>query len=356
MNESMLRDIEDQPAALAAAVDDLRRQAEALPPLRTVDKVVLTGSGDSLIAALAVLDLYRAGAPAETRSLPGLDAARYEALDGSTLVVVVSVSGEVSRSVETAMRARGSGAATVAITSFAESTLAGVGGCALVMPAPVSRALPHARDYSLTLAALAVLLEHLAGRRLEPLDRWVESSGSILEEAFAALRGTGPAEGTTWFLGAGPGRASAMYGAMKYWEAGGLPAWWDDLEEFAHGSQLMARPGGRAVLIASRPSIGRAAEMIPGLTRMGLESLVVTDAEADWGAPALVLPEVGEDAWFSFTSCLPLQVLAYLEATRKQIDVTVPLGGEAHGETYVDVHVEWAKRSRIDLGDQRSRR
>jgi glucosamine 6-phosphate synthetase-like amidotransferase/phosphosugar isomerase protein len=156
----------------------------------------------------------------------------------------------------------------------------------------------------------------------------------------------------TWFLGAGPDRATAMFGALKYWEAAGLEAWWDDLEEFGHGSQLMARPGDRAVVIAAGAGSQRAVEMLDGLDRMGLRALTVggSGLAAD-GVPHLATTDDLGPAWHPFVSCLPLQSLTYVEAEARGLDVSVPLFGKDHGPAYDAVHAEWMRHSRIVPAD-----
>jgi glucosamine--fructose-6-phosphate aminotransferase (isomerizing) len=354
VNDVMRRDIWSQPEALRAAVPDLRAQAESLDPDPRWTRIVLTGSGDSFIAALAVEELYRLRQPLASRVVPALDAARYVRWTENDVAVIVSVSGEVSRAIETARAAAGRGATTIAITAAPESTLARTSSHRLVIPSPIDRSIPHSRDYTLTLAALAVLLERLSGAESPELDRWPDLVASFFSALFEAPHWAPPTSGRTWFLGAGPDRATAMYGALKFWEAAGLRAWWDDLEEFAHGSQLMAAPGDRAILIASGAGVTRAIEMQPGLRQMGLLSVLVTGDSVD--VPhRLAVPSLGGPEWHPFSACLPLQQLAYVDATRRGLDVSIPLHGQGHGPDYDRVHVEWTKRSALGTGLEESR-
>jgi hypothetical protein len=47
-------------------------------------------------------------------------------------------------------------------------------------------------------------------------------------------------------------------------------------------------------------------------------------------------------------SCLPLQVLTYLTVQRREIDLSVEMGGAPYGPLYGEMHVEWTKHSAID--------
>ena len=273
MNELMLREIQSQPADLAKALVDLRGQAAGLG-LSHPTKVVLAGSGDSGFAAAAVELAYTRTLGCPVWALPSAAASRYgqERIDG--LTVLISVSGEVRRTIEAAMATRTAGGRIVAITAGASSSLAGLADAVLVMPEPITRATPHTRDYTMTLLALLVLLEALSGTAIPELDAWpgqiarllapAASWADRLAERFSSV------DAPVWFLGMGPDRGTAAYGALKFWEAGGSAALWDDLEEFGHGSQLMARPGQLFVVFASGPAEWSGGEMRDGMQRMGL--------------------------------------------------------------------------------------
>ena len=124
-----------------------------------------------------------------------------------------------------------------------------------------------------------------------------------------------------------------------------MEAWWDDIEEFAHGSRLMARPEQRVFLIASAAASDRATEMLPGLEQMGMNTQMITDLPNP--AAGIVLPCLGADEWFPLLGCFPLQTLTHVEAMRRGVDVMLPLGGRSFGQTFLDVHTEWTKHSRL---------
>ncbi len=351
MNEMMLREILDQPAALANALVDLRRQGDLLGLRRPYRKIVLTGCGDSAIACAAVESLYRAWTGGEVRVCTSLEASRYEDFDGETLVIAVSISGGVARTIEAALVAGAAGARTLAIVARAGSELARVSKEELLMPEPLARNTPHSRDYTLTLLALLVVLEQVADKRFDALDKWPELAQGVLDRAFAQLPEWVDDSAQTIFLGAGPDAATARYAALKFWEGGAMRAMSDELEEFAQGSQLMAAPGHSVVMLAGGPSVGRALEYMPGMQRMELRARLVTDRPGTDDGRTFLLPDLGSAGWIPLLSCLPMQVLTYLTASQRGVDVTLPMGGVPYGELYEDIHAEWTKRSliRFDL-------
>jgi fructoselysine-6-P-deglycase FrlB-like protein len=345
-NEVMLRDVLSQREALQEGLPSLREACRALPS-RSFDRVVISGSGDSFIAAVSVEALFQQHLDIPVLALPALDASRHRRPRAGDLTVVISISGEVSRGIELARASQASGGTVIAVTASARSTLAQHSDVVLTIPQPIDRTIPHSRDYSVTMLALACVLEELCGHGFPEVDALPDLVGDAVPVALEQASGLATSAGRTWFLGAGPDRGTAMYGSMKYWEAAGLESWWDDLEEFGHGSHLMARPGDRAVLIAAGSGCGRALEMVGGLERMGLGVVLVGgSAFASTGPTHLVTSDV-DPLWHPFVASVPLQALTLVEAESRGLDVSVVLDGQAHGPTYDGVHVEWTKQSEI---------
>ncbi len=348
MNDDMLAEIHSQPAMLEESLIDLRRQVREMGIAEPFRKVLLTGSGDSVIAALALETLFRANLDAEIRVVSSLQASRYEALDSETLVVAISVSGGVARTIEAVMRARDAGAQTLAVVARDGSQLGATAHEQIRMASPMTRSTPHSRDYTATLLALAVVLERLTQRRFPELERWPEVTQATLDRAFADLPSWADEGPQAIFLGAGPDAATARYAALKFWEGGSMRAIWDDLEEFAHGSQLMAAPGQSVVMLATGPGAGRALEFRPGMEALGLRVRLVTDRSSIVGPDSFHAPALGGTPWSPLVMCLPVQVLTYLTVQRRGIDLSLAMGGAEYGDRFQEMHVEWTKRSAFD--------
>ncbi|MEO6208188.1 MAG: SIS domain-containing protein [Candidatus Limnocylindrales bacterium] len=348
MNEAMLAEIRSQPAMLEQSLIDLRGQVQKIGVGKPFRRVLLTGSGDSVIAALALETLFRANLDAEIRVVSSLQASRYEALDTETLVVAISVSGGVARTIEAVLRARDAGAQTVAVVARDGSQLGEAAHEQLRMASPMTRTTPHSRDYTATLLALAVLLERLTPRTFTELERWPELTDNTLDRAFVEMPSWADESPQTIFLGAGPDAATARYAALKFWEGGSMRAIWDDLEEFAHGSQLMTAPGHTVVMLATGPGAGRALEFRPGMQALGLRVRLVTDRSTIVGPDSFQTPDLGGTAWSPLVMCLPVQVFTYLTVQRRGIDLSLAMGGAEYGERFQEMHVEWTKRSALD--------
>lgn len=354
MNELMLREMTSQAGIWTEALTDLRRQATDLERL-PVEKVVITGSGDSAYAAAAVELAFTRHLQRPVWAIPSAAAARYGEHRVDGLTIAVSISGEVRRTIEAAMSARNAGGRVIAVTAGSGSSLSRLADATILLPPPITRATPHTRDYTLTLLGLLVVLERLADVAIPELDEWPGHVERTLPVAFewagnlAELHAS--RDEPVWFLGMGPDRATAAYGALKFWEAGGSPAWWDDLEEFGHGSQLVARPNQLAVIFSVGAAISRAREMARGLREMGLDVAVVGEWR-DTPEASLALPVVAAELSPLVTSIAP-QALAYQFAVRRGIDVTLPLGGQPLGATFEAVHVRWMRESALEPASPR---
>lgn len=348
MSELMWREMQSQPDDLAAALPDMRRQAAVLSRF-SPDRVVLTGSGDSWFAAMSMELAFGAELASPVWAMPSAAAARYGQGRIGGLTIVISVSGEVRRTIEAAISAHRLGGAVLAVTAGAESTLAREADAVMLMPEPLTRATPHTRDYTMTLLALLTALEGLTGRQIPELDAWPGQVRSALDAAVEwadeLARKHAANARPVWFMGMGPDRGTAAYGALKFWEAGGSAAWWDDLEEFGHGSQLVARPGELAILFGCGPAAGRAREMREGIGHMGLVPQIIGDT-ADQ-RDELAVPAIRPELTPLYTA-IPPQALAHAFATARGIDVELPLGGNPLGNIYDDVHRSWMRESQLE--------
>jgi transposase len=126
-------------------------------------------------------------------------------------------------------------------------------------------------DAAASLKSFRRSADHLRSRGTGRFERRHRPLGELAPSLAAALR--------LILLGAGPNWGSAMYGAAKLWEAGGILA----LAQ-AHGGPMLADERGAVVLAApSGPAGDRAAEMLGGFLGLGLDVTVVGAGNAFCG-------------------------------------------------------------------------
>lgn len=317
----MQRELDEQPTILSAAAGPLFEVASRIRPPK--DRPIwIGGCGDSLFAAQSVALLYRARGW-NIRAASAAEMLWNEEIAPGDTVVGISISGSTRRTVEAVGSAAKRGARTIAVTLKADSALASAADDTLPLPyEPISRAIPHGLDYHVTLLALAALASEIEGTSIQEM--FERRTGAVLDHARSVASGLLP-EARFFFLGGGAALGSAGYGAAKLHEAGGLPAWTFETENFAHGAQFMLRPGDHAVLCgAGHPGDARTAAMQDGLERLGLTVSHAGFAVRD--DPLLVALEAG----------LSCQALCLAVAEARDLDVTDPARGSGAAEVQRD--------------------
>lgn len=345
MNELMREEIQDTPAAIVASLPALRAQArtvaERLRAGAGAERWIVTGSGDSWCAALALQYALRECFDADVHVATALDAARYWRYGPGDVVLAISQSGESARVLEAAQGASRAGANLFCITGQGGSTLATLGVASLVIPFQSrSRKTPHTTDYSTTLLALAALAEAVTGVSFTFLDDLATSAATAiaaLEEPCLAVAQAAQDARSVYFVGAGPNYGTAMYGAAKLWEAGGVHAIALETEEFAHGPHWMVGAGEPVVLLgpsgSSAEQVERLAQALDGL---GCIVVVVSDVRAGAGV-RLHIPALPEP-WSPLVASIPLQWLCHALATSRGYDVVRKDGLRENPEAYEALH------------------
>lgn len=319
----MQRELDEQPDILGRAAAVLSDTAAAIRP-RKDRPLRVGGCGDSLFAAQAMARHFRVNG-FDMRPVSAAEMLWDSDIRAGDTVVGLSVSGTTRRTVEAITAAKSVGAHTVALTLRADSALAQAADSVLVLPyTPISRAIPHGLDYHVTLVALAALAGPVDPPTVAGL--FGHQTPRLLREARNIARGLSR-EARFFFLGGGAALGSAGYGAAKLHEAGGIPAWSFEAENFCHGPQFMLRRGDHAVLCGSGgPADARTAALRAGLERLGVS---VSEAGLDGGRDAPLLT--------ALHAALSTQALCLAVADARDLDVTDP----ACGTAAADVQRDW---------------
>jgi len=345
------------PEVIASQVAMVRDPIRDLVGRLTMDpppEVVLTGCGDSFYAGIgAVLALQR-DAGVRTHAIEALELARYQvryvpSRPRPPLLVALSYSGEVGRTVEAAAAATDAGWDVASLTGRGASRLARATE-PIVLDVPTLGFSPGTSTYIAMLCGLYCLAAELAranGRRREAAraDRALGQAPELAEKTlalcaspaheFARIMAAGE---VTTFLGAGPHRAAAAFGAAKLFEAAQRQATAQDLEEWAH-EQYFVSAGGRtpvAMVAPTGASRDRAGELLDEMRFIGLPSAFVTDVVDDPIArcATLILPIApgSDEAYSPLLTCLPLAIAGY--------ELAALLGRSAYGFPSHDHEVE----------------
>lgn len=315
------RELEMQPSLLPEIT---ARLDEAAAGLRSMAGSTFWagGCGDSLFAAEALTPHFRARGQA-FRAASAAELLWDADIGPGDTVAAISISGSTRRTVEALAAASARGARTIALTLKAESTLAEVAEATLVLPyEPVSRAIPHGLDYHVSLLALAALAGPLEGFDAGRL--FAEATPKARAKAAAGAAELN-AEARYVFLGCGSAaRGTAAFAAAKLHEAGGLPAWSFEAENFCHGAQFILRPGDHVGLFGSGgPGDARTRALAEGLKGLGCH--VVEAGFVPATDPQASLKSALLGALHSQAFCLAL-------AERLDLDVVDPARGSRANE------------------------
>jgi glucosamine--fructose-6-phosphate aminotransferase (isomerizing) len=332
---------------LRRVVSDHVAQAVADPRVFAARRIVLTGSGDSLFAAIALAHVFRrwTGLPAEGRT--AMEQARYHStlLTHEDLVISISNSGSSSRAREVVLLAKDRGAMTVGVTGSMTGELARNAARVIHrpvredigLPAYYGRCLCNFAEflavlyalYSLALA-LGVKRGHLTrefqDQQLALIEAAIEAQGAIAARVEPAMMRLAEELGdidTLWTIGSGPSQGTARYCAAKYHEQMPINGVYCDLEEWAHLEYFLTLNwGARSVVMVIAPtgnSLDRAQEMVQGIGTAGGRAIVVhSNPDAVFPHAHLTVGLGHEiDEWLSpLTFHLPAQLLVLHMAVR----------------------------------------
>jgi glucosamine--fructose-6-phosphate aminotransferase (isomerizing) len=268
-----------------------------------ISQIVLTGCGDSHHAAIASRLAFQQLAGLPCQAMTAMELARYQAAQlrlektGRTLVVGISSSGQVSRTVEALEMAKLAGATVLAVTGNLQSDLSGVADA--VYQVTEARPLPHGkgviipgtRTFFLSLLALyhlAIQIGMARGTRptskLVNLNAELGGMADLVEQTITQCNSSIVKLTDDWsdadrfvFCGSGPNYGTALFSAAKMIEAAGDPALGQDLEEWAHLQYFERQVDTPTVIISAMEHDGdRAHELTMAAKAIGRRVVLIT--------------------------------------------------------------------------------
>jgi sugar/nucleoside kinase (ribokinase family)/fructoselysine-6-P-deglycase FrlB-like protein len=286
---------------------------------RGVQRLYLTGCGDSAFAGQAATLAFRRHSGLAVHAVHALDFARYDVryLPPASALLAISYSGQVGRTIEAARQAAAFGVPVIALTGRADGPLACAADRILPIDVPTLGFSPGTSTYIGMLCTLIELaracggtdalrdaVEQLAGQAAKTLD----SCGEVAAELAARMTS---ARFVT-FLGAGPNEATARFGAAKLFEASQQIALATNTEEWAHEEYFITRPGDPVVVVApSGAARDRAWEIVSELEFVGADATVVSDVEPPGRSGYLRLAAGAPEELSPVLAALPLAQLGF---------------------------------------------
>ena len=337
--ENMRRGIDNQADLLTLAPNELYGNLVDVLDGPAPSRLYLVGCGDSHYCGIAARLAVEAYTGVPTEPLQALEFSRYaiRTAPEDALVVAVSNSGEVARTVECLSFARQKGLRTLGITYKPTSRLAQAADRILQYDYRDVGFGPGTMSYLASLLAIMVVgirVGQLAGRLdesrvREELDRVMNLASALRntietsETTAAQLGETIRDGGDLFFVGGGPNYGTALFAMAKMIESAQLNCVAQELEEWAHEQYFCCRPGTYTVVFAPRgASIDRAREQLQAICDVGGTAVAICDEGDDEtaGLADVVLRVSGttEEMLSPILYCAPVELLAYHFAMKEQ--------------------------------------
>lgn len=306
------------------------------PPSR----VYLVGCGDSWYCGMATRLAFEAWTGVPTEAMQALEFSRYACAYApkDALVVGISNSGRVSRTVEAIMMARARGVRAVAGTSAPDSPIAKEAHVALDLGYAERRFAPGTSSYMASMLlqyCIALHIAEVSGRmtaarvhaKLDEIAALAEGMQRTLDADIPILEELGMRAGLTdklIFIGGGPNYGTAFFSMAKMFEAARVHAAGQELEEWAH-EQFFVTDENTYTFVITPPgaSVDRAREQLWAANERGSTTVAFCDAaDAETAALAKVaVPVYGgsDEALSPLTYCLPSELFAFFYAVPKKL-------------------------------------
>ena len=307
---------------------------------RPPSRVYLVGCGDSWYCGMATRLAFEAWSGVPTEAMQALEFSRYSCAYApkDALVVGISNSGRVSRTVEAVMMARARGIRTASGTSAPDSPIAQEADVALDLGYAERRFAPGTSSYMASMLleyCIALHIAEVGGRmtstevsvKLDEIAAQADGMQKTLDVASPILEELGKRAGLNdklIFIGGGPNYGTAFFSMAKMFEAARVHAAGQELEEWAH-EQYFVTDKNTYTFVISPPgaSVDRAREQLWAANERGSITVAFCDAgDAETAALAKVpVPVYGgaDEALSPLTYCLPGELFAFFYAVPKKL-------------------------------------
>jgi len=336
---ALTRQVLSLPNLMEQQYNDLEpkaRRALTTPEIFSIQRIVLTGCGDSYAASLAVKYAFEELTRIPCEVVPAIELGRFYSRRQlgfaplNPLVIAVSNSGSVSRVGEAIQAARKHGAFTLGITGKRDSLLGQSVDKIMDLNIPPFESAPGIRSYMvsvMSLLLLAVRIGEVRGcytmdaamdMRYDMVEQGRKLAGMLPEMADQMYEMAGKWKDMEAydFIGAGPDYANAWFGHAKIFEALGKYAMHVNTEEWLHMNFFMRNVNRIATIITARtdsPAMSRNQELIRFAYDLTRPLMVITDGrKEDFGVDTtyVKVPRTKYDMNMALTEYAPIGLLA----------------------------------------------
>lgn len=300
---ALVRQVLSLPELIEQQYNDLEpkaRKALSTPEIFGIQRIILTGCGDSYAAALATKHAFEMLTNLPCEVVPAIELSRFYSrkqlgfAPNNPLVIAVSNSGGVSRVGEAILAVRKHGAFVLGITGKKDSLLGQSADKILELNLPPFDAAPGTRSYMVSVMSLlliAIRIGEVKGCYTmdEAMDMRFDmvQQGRELGRLLPGMTKQVYAIAEQWkemevydFVGSGFDYAAAWFGHAKILEAIGKPAMHINSEEWLHLNFFMRKVDKIGTIIianTTNPAMSRNKELIQFAHALSRPLMVITD-------------------------------------------------------------------------------
>lgn len=304
------------------------------------ERVYLTGCGDSWYCGMATRFAFEEWAGIPTEAPQALEFSRYivRYAPSNSVVIAVSNSGRVSRTIETVVQGNAHGLYTIGCTSNLEEGLSQEADATIDLAYAERRFAPGTSSYMASLVVeycLALYFAELNGKMSEAevqakleemasladgMQQTIEKNEDVLEELGAEAQ----LDDLIVFIGGGPNTGTAFFSMAKMIESGRVNAVGQELEEWAHEQYFVTNADTYTFVIAPPgASTDRAREQLYAINEMESTSVAVCDPDDTETADLadVVVPVYGkpDEILSPLLYCVPGELFAFFYAVPKDL-------------------------------------
>lgn len=307
---------------------------------RLPERIFLSGCGDSWYCGMATRFAFEAWTGIPTEGIQALEFSRYlvNYAPENSLLLAVSNSGRVSRTLESVVQAKKRGMYTIAATTNFKEGISQEADCVIELGYSEMSFAPGTSSYMASLMVqycLALYLAELAGKFDEeqvqakldqisalgdPIEQSIEENLPILE----ALAKETKLSDKVIFIGGGPNYGTAFFSMAKMIESTRTGAVGQELEEWAH-EQYFVTDENTLTFVITPPGAGtsRAREQMYAIKEMGSKCVAICSIDdQETGSDAdIVAPIIGDfDELLSpIVYCVPGEIFAFQVAVENDL-------------------------------------
>ena len=304
------------------------------------EKVYLTGCGDSWYCGMATRFAFEEWAHIPTEAVQAMDFSRYlvNYAPENALLVAVSNSGRLARTIESVIQAKKAGIKTIGATSNLDSGLSQEVEHVIDLMYSERRFAPGTSSYMASMVVeycLAIYFAEIKGvfdatqvteklaeisALADPMEKSINANLDVMEN----LVKNSDIKNQCIFIGAGPNFGTAFFSMAKVIEATRTPAAGQQMEEWAHIQYFFTSENTLTFVIAPPgKSVDRAREQMYAVKAMGSKCIAICDpedaltvAEADIVAPVYgAIDEVLSPILY----CVPAEIFAFHHALHNNL-------------------------------------